>query len=400
MSVETLPIPGPTAQSSRAPVALITGVGLLTSLGRSVGETWDALLAGGFITDHARAAGEYDRRSSRVIQMARRAAQEALAEAGWDEDDYSTVVGTSKGSVERWLGGATPLRCEAGGQDGRFDVSGLGDVAVALGGNGPKMTVSAACASGLLALGRAMMMIRTGQARRALVVAAEASVHPLFLGSFRRLGVLARDGVGCRPFDELRNGFLMSEAAAAVCLEAQGANADELKASGPSPMAAGLAWGVVVDRFAQGADATHLTAADPDGRVLRHLINKVLPRQGVDLVHAHGTGTDANDPAELAAIEAALADSSAAVPAPCLYSHKGALGHSLGAAGLVAVVLNVLAHRRGVVPPNVRTTQPLPARRVTIAPDACVRPVRRSLALAAGFGGAVAAVGLRSCGLA
>ena len=142
----------------------------------------------------------------------------------------------------------------------------------------------------------------------------------------------------------------------------------------------------------------HLTAGDPDGKVLRYLIEKVAAGQGIDLVHAHGTGTVANDPAELAAIEAALITSSATVT-PCLYSHKGALGHSLGAAGLVAVVLNVQSHQQGVVPPNVRTTRPLAAAEVLIEREACVRPVRRSLALAAGFGGAVAAVGLRSCSL-
>ena len=81
---------------------------------------------------------------------------------------------------------------------------------------------------------------------------------------------------------------------------------------------------------------------------------------------------------------------------PLLYSHKGALGHSLGAAGLVAVVLNALAHRHGIVPPNVRTSRPLPARAVHIDRDARRRPIRRSIAIASGFGGASAALSLRS----
>jgi 3-oxoacyl-[acyl-carrier-protein] synthase II len=209
------------------PLAVISGVGLLTPLGRTAGETWQSLLDGRFITDHAKSAGEFDQRSPRVIQMARDVAEQALAEAGWADDHFATVVGTSKGSVESWLSSATPLqpishsRYEAGGEDGQFrlpdarpDITGLADIAAALAGRGPKLTVSAACASGLLALGRAVMMIRAGEARRVLVVAAEASVHPLFLGSFKRLGVLPREGVGCRPFDETRDGFLMSEAAA------------------------------------------------------------------------------------------------------------------------------------------------------------------------------------------
>jgi 3-oxoacyl-[acyl-carrier-protein] synthase II len=400
----------PVAAGLDLPQAVIVGAGLVTPLGDSTASTWSALLAGRFITDHARAAGEYERSPARVIQMARRAALEALADAKWrdgddDAESFTTIVGTSKGSIENWLTAPAPLQkhmsrtaCEGGGFEagGRTanlpDVTGLADIATALSGRGPKLTVSAACASGLLALARAVMMVRAGEAKRVLVVAAEASVHPLFLGSFRRLGVLPREEIGCRPFDESRDGFLMSEAAAALCVEALCGPAQE---SGLPNDAAASPWNVAIDRFAVGGDASHLTATDPDGRLLRHLINKVTPTGGFDLVHAHGTGTVANDPVELAAIEAALADSSPA-SSPCLYSHKGAIGHSLGAAGLMSVVLSALAHRHGVVPPNVRTTCPLSTTRVQIHAASCRRPIRRSLALAAGFGGATAAVALRS----
>src|SRR4051812_23476988 len=86
-------------QDARRVTAVIAGTGLLTPLGRTAGETWDALLAGRFIEDHSRAAGEFDPTTPRVIQMARRAADQALADAGWNPDDaFATVVGTSKGS--------------------------------------------------------------------------------------------------------------------------------------------------------------------------------------------------------------------------------------------------------------------------------------------------------------
>jgi 3-oxoacyl-[acyl-carrier-protein] synthase II len=363
---------------------LVRGTGLVTPLGGSREETWRAILEERFISDHSRSAGEFDGTSPRVVQMARRVAAEALAEAGWAGDGYATVVGTSKGSIENWL--AT----------GGLDASGLGDIAARLGrGVGPKLTVSAACASGLVALIRGAMLIHSGEARRVLVVAAEASVHPLFLGSFKRLGVLPAAGIGCRPFDETRDGFLMSEAAAAVCIEAGGGG--EISESVVSPEASSPAYletGVPLvglESFALGADATHLTASDPAGRVLEHLINKITLNRPVDLVHAHGTGTIANDATELAVIERVLGRSSAH---PSLYSHKGALGHSLGAAGLVAVVLNVMAHRHGVVPPNVKTRQPLPAKTVTISQAVQRRRIDRSIVLAAGFGGSAAAIGL------
>jgi 3-oxoacyl-(acyl-carrier-protein) synthase len=101
-----------------------------------------------------------------------------------------------------------------------------------------------------------------------------------------------------------------------------------------------------------------------------------------------------NDPIELAAIEASVPNSPAGHPH--LYSHKGALGHSLGAAGLVSIVLNCVAHRTGTIPPNVRTQNPLPAQYATIAKQMVQRPIHRSVAIAAGFGGAIACVGISS----
>lgn len=387
------------ADDKSLPRVAITGLGLLTPLGETARQTWDALLTGRFITDHTRAAGEYDLTSPRALQMARRVADHALAQAGWhpDNDDFATVVGTSKGSVVSWL--APDAAGESDPPSHHPHTTGLADIATALQPRGPKLTVSAACASGLLALIRGAMMIESGEARHVLVVAAEASVHPLFLGSFKRLGVLPAPGVGCRPFDESRDGFLMSEAAAAICLESTTPSTDspgEGRGEGtlrePDGVPTPANTRVAIERFAMGADASHLTSADPAGRVLTHLIRKVTQGGYVDLIHAHGTGTVANDPTELAAIDAAL--SNRQDPPAALYSHKGALGHSLGAAGLVSIALNVLAHQHGTIPPNVRTTRPLPCRVATISPFAHRRPVHRSLALAAGFGGATAAVSL------
>jgi 3-oxoacyl-[acyl-carrier-protein] synthase II len=242
---------------------------------------------------------------------------------------------------------------------------------------GPRLTLSAACASGLHALIRGSLLIRAGEADRVLVVAAEASVHPLFVGSFKRLGVLPPEGFGCRPFDRDRAGFLMSEAAAAVCLEA-----------GETSRAVGR-----VERFAMGGDATHLTGVDPEGRTLRYLLRHVLDGRGVDLVHGHGTGTPLNDPIEIAAVEDMLPYSSNQT---FQYSHKGAIGHSLGAAGLVSVVLSCEMARRRTVLPNVQTRNPLPTRRVVLSQTPTSARIRRSVAIAAGFGGPMAVVSIET----
>ena len=307
--------------------------------------------------------------------MAHQAAAEALTHAGWTsgdcrKPDSALFVGTSKGAIESWMRFVAP------------DVHpglrfGLSEINVELArsfhfGCGPRLTISSACSSGLHALLRSAMAIERGEARRVLVVAVEASVHPLFIGSFKRLGVLAPQGHGCRPFDSQRKGFVISEAAAAVCLE-----------SCDHPVGRPI---VRIDGWAIGGDGTHLTGGDPAGMALRHLLQRVA-RPGLDLVHAHATGTIVNDPVELAAIETIAAPTGA-----ILYSHKGALGHSLGAAGLLSAVLNCMSHTHGVVPPNIRSTQPLPMTNLRFSRDAVRHRIKRSMSLAAGFGGPLAVV--------
>jgi 3-oxoacyl-[acyl-carrier-protein] synthase II len=169
----------------------------------------------------------------------------------------------------------------------------------------------------------------------------------------------------------------MSECAAAVCLENR-------------QMADGR---TCVDRCALGGDPTSLTGADPHGQTLRYLLKQVITNDAISLVHAHGTGTPLNDPIELAAIEDCLPTEG---QPSHVYSHKGALGHSLGAAGLVAVVLSDEMHRREVVLPNVQTHDPLPAGRVILAREPVRRTIRSSLCVASGFGGPSAAVRLIS----
>ncbi len=366
-------------------VPIITGIGLTTALGRTRDATWQALMAGRFISTHSRDCELEESATPRVNRLARRVAAEALEAAQWSADqrnDAALVVGTSKGPAESWLRrseSSLPPDLAPGIADtGTFIARNFGLT------HGPRLTLSAACASGLHALIRGEMLIQTGEVQRVLVVAAEASLHPLFMQSFRRLGVLAPEDVGCRPFDKNRAGFLMSEAAAAVCLEA--VDSDDLPRFPQS---------VAVERFAMAGDATHLTGSDPNGRTLRRLLAHVVNGRPVEIVHAHGTGTVANDEIELAAVESVVPEGA---DGPVLYSHKGALGHSLGAAGLVSVAINCLIHGQQIVPPNVRTTNPLPIVRLRLASESLPIRVQRSAVLASGFGGAAAAVSLATVG--
>jgi 3-oxoacyl-[acyl-carrier-protein] synthase II len=347
---------------------IVTGIGLLTVLGESSDQTWSSLLSGRCIADHSRIPGFSG--PDRAIAMAQRAAAEGISHAGWTRDDCVSpdtgiYVGTSKGAIESWISGSNSIPSPALAQ---IDAEIAREFKF---GPGPRLTISSACSSGLHALLRATMAIESAEIRRALIVGVEASVHPLFISSFRRLGVLAPEGHGCRPFDQQRRGFVISEAAATLCLE-----------SSENPVGRPM---VRIDRWAVGGDGTHLTAGDPSGNALRNVLKRVIG-PGCDLVHAHATGTVVNDPVELAAI------ASAGSSQPWLYSHKGALGHSLGAAGLVAVAINCLSHQHGIIPPNIRTTQPLPTDGPRLSAETVQMAVRRSVAIAAGFGGPLAVV--------
>src|SRR5689334_6314453 len=145
--------------------------------------------------------------------------------------------------------------------------------------------------------------------------------------------------------------------------------------------------------MAMGGDATHLISGDEQGQTLRSILSDVIDARPVDFIHAHGTGTLANDAMELGALENCLA--AAGGTRPALYSHKGALGHSLGAAGLVSVVINRMIHQNSIVPP-LPGAHPLMGNCVDLSNHASRRRVRRSMVIAAGFGGAMGAVSLRS----
>ena len=395
---------------------IITGIGLTTPLGRNATETWDALVAGRSLANHACVPGYSG--PHRVMAMAQAAATQALTQARWTPTDRANpntalFVGTSKGDIESWTHPLLPPPPVHRGpwrlSEAKSRVSGAGEGACAqaahdfsdnsprvfLGlsslevylartlnfGPGPRLTISSACSSGLHALIRAAMAIQSGEAARVLVVAAEASVQPIFISSFNRLGVLAPEGHGCRPFDQNRSGFTITEAAAAVCLESAKPKSDSRGVNTPM---------IQIDQYATAADATHLTANDPDAKILRRVLAR-MHTHDFDLIHAHATATAVNDPSELAAIQTIAGNSN-----PILYSHKGALGHSLGAAGLISVVINCLCHQHGRIPGNIHSTHPLPTPGFQFTTKPIDRPIRRSLALAAGFGGPIAAISLVS----
>lgn len=356
------------------PPVYIAGTGLVTVQGLSVSENWQNLLAGRVLHETGIVPLARDPALPRVSQLAIHAAREAHAAAGappLDDGRTALVIGTSKGPIEDWIDQLDGRRAPNLSL-GLAQVA--ADVATALGHcHGPRLTYAGACASGLHALGRAYDLMTSGQCDRALVVAAEASTHALFRANFARLGVLAEPSEGCRPFDVGRRGFLLAEAAAAVVVCTTPPDASSVE----------------VARIACLADAAHLTAPDPAGRALRRALETV-GIDGVSFVHAHGTGTPHNDAAELAAIATVCERHP-----PTIYSHKHAIGHTQGAAGLIGVVLNERVHRAGTAPGNANTRAAEPSPLMIPSTVSALR-VRQSLVIAAGFGGTLAAARLSS----
>lgn len=245
-----------------------------------------------------------------------------------------------------------------------------------LGLRGPGMVVSSACASSTAAVALAASMVRGGQARKVLVVACDAISEFVYSGFSSLLSLSSRPA---RPFDAARDGLSLGEAAAwALVTEAQAPEATE----GTAEI---LGW-------ASTTDAVHMTAPDRHARGLCRAIEKAcaMARRSagdVRFIAAHGTATSFSDAMEMTAFKAVFVE-----PRPT-FSIKGGAGHTLGAAGLVQLLVAQRALATGTVPGTVGLTTPDPLalgwvsnKPTTIATDGV------AISTNSGFGGVNAAI--------
>ena len=264
------------------------------------------------------------------------------------------------------------------------------EVAARLGAAGPALTFNTACSAGLNAIGQAAHLLRGGRAECVVAGGHDAFSFLSFAG-FNSLRAL--DPAGCRPFDEARAGLSLGDGAAYLILERE----DDARRRGAPILAVVAGYGCVGEGY-------HATAPDPDGggvlRAMRQALAGDPAPEDLALVSAHGTGTPANDAAELRAIERLLDDLAAAGRAPArpvaVTSLKSQTGHTLGAAGAVQAAAAVLCLRTGLCPGTVGLARPIahgPRVRLPAAPAPQDLPL--VLCNALGFGGSVAAVALR-----
>jgi len=222
--------------------------------------------------------------------------------------------------------------------------AGASHVSIDLGITGPVFTLSTACASATHAIGLAFQMVRSGMAAAALTGGHEAPLTWGFLRAWDSIRVVSP--TSCRPFSTDRDGMTLGEGAAMLAIE----SLDSALARN-API-----YGEIVG-FGMSADATHITQPQSAGAAMA--MRKALADAGaepaqVGYINAHGTGTQANDSVEAAAIHETFADLAPSIP---VSSTKGLHGHAMGATGAIEALATVLALRAGQLPANAGVTQ-------------------------------------------
>lgn len=404
------------AESFDRPRIIITGLGLITPLGFSAWQTFRNLLAGRTLADRTTALADDVNAVDLVctlgcisnvqhaavdpaVDLAEQAARQAMATADVKSDEITCILGASKGAIHA-LTRAYRRRAACELTDKINHEASLPDapLCVALGPHGylthhlrrrlrlgRVQNVVAACASSLTALHEARQaMLNDPDLGSVLVATCEASLLPMFIHSYRRLGVLpplTRDGYRGRPLDRGRCGFMLAEQAAAVLLER---------------VARPQVGQIELLDTAIKCEAYDLVRPAPRMAALACVAKQLMGRRHIDLLHPHATGTVEHDPRELAVYDQILSKSQGG-HWPDLYACKGALGHGLGAGGLVAFVIACLCARTGQRPPMTWLENPIEAAR-QVKPTRHFVPLRTQVVFASGFGGHVAGAVLRKVG--
>jgi 3-oxoacyl-(acyl-carrier-protein) synthase len=373
---------------------VITGCGVVSPLGEGVPAFWEGLVAGrsavrplsGFPAGDLSPANGAEvpapsTDTDRAGDFALRAAREALADAGLLQDlpaRSGVALGTTLGGMllfEAWDAGTVtgpPLRAVP-------YYAPAARLARTLACRGPVATPQLACASGTWAIALAASWVRAGRAD--VVLAGGTDLLCRFVVSgFNALKATAPEA---RPFDRDRRGLVLGEGAAIVVVESA-AHAARRGARARARIAG----------LGASGDAVHMTAPDREGRgaaraISAALVDAGLPPGDVGFVSAHGTGTPYNDAMEAVAITRVFGPRRVPVN-----SIKGAIGHTLGAAGAFETVLCVAAMETGRVPPTAGLAQVDPACATLdlVHGSARATPVRVSVSTSSGFAGANAAL--------
>ena len=417
---------------------VVTGLGMVTSLGWGVEATWRGLLAGrsgaGRITtfdptDYAcqvacevprvdgrggggpDVVGSFDpdqvmsardqRRIDDFILYAIAAADEAVRDSGWapteeaDRVRTGVNIGSGIGGLATIAETAVELHEKGPRRVSPFFIPSAlinlasGQVSIRHGLKGPNHSVVTACATGAHAVGDAMRFIRHGDADVMVAGGAEAAICPIGIAGFiacRAMSTHFNDAPvrASRPYDRDRDGFVMGEGAGVLVLE----ELEHARRRGARIYAEVLGYGLA-------GDAYHVTAPVEDGDGGYRAMRAALAEAGAEpseigYINAHGTSTPLGDEIEVGAVERLWGPAAATL---AMSSTKSAIGHLLGAAGAVEAAFAILALRDQIAPPTLNLDNPSVSTRIDLVPKAA-RPLRLTMAMSNsfGFGGTNASV--------
>jgi len=366
---------------------VVTGMGMINSLGHNVEESFNAIAQGQCGIDRitlfdpeqfsAQIAGEvkdFDptailgkkeaKKADRFVQLGIHAAQEAMIDAGIVNDNkVDDSIADEFGIVSASGIGGLPnieknsIICGSRGPNKIspfFIPSSLvnmlgGFVSIQHNLKGPNISVVTACAAGTHAIGEAYKAIVLGGATKMLAVGAESAVCGAGVGGFAAMKALSTRNddpkTASRPFDKNRDGFIMGEGAGALVLETL-----------ESAQARGAKIYAELIGFGESGDANHITTPTMDGplRAMKAAYNMAKRNNGgelkVDYVNAHGTSTPVNDKNETAALKELFGGKENCPP---VTSTKGQIGHCLGAAGAIEAIISITAMNKGIIPPTI-----------------------------------------------
>ena len=412
---------------------VVTGLGALTPLGNTAEEFWTGLIqarsgigpitkfdahakdANGAYRYPTRIAGEVrnfdplnfvDKKEARrldpYLQYAVACAAMAVQDAGLDLAKidgarFGTIVGSGIGGITTLLEGEHTLQEKGPERVSPFLIPMLivnmapGLISMKFGAKGPNTAVVTACATGNHAIGDAFKVIERGDADLMIAGGAEAIIVPLTMAGFCAMKAMTNRNDeplrASRPFDAGRDGFVPSEGAGIVILEAL----EHAQRRDARIYAEIIGYGL-------SADAHHMTAPDPEGDgALRAMAGAVrdagLELAAIGYVNAHGTSTPYNDKFETLAIKRLFGEHAGRL---AVSSTKSMTGHLLGAAGGVEAIATTLALHHGILPPTINYETPDPDCDLDYIPNqARKQDVEVALSNAFGFGGTNATLAFR-----
>jgi 3-oxoacyl-[acyl-carrier-protein] synthase II len=408
--------------SAGRPVVVVTGMGIVTSLGAGKDENWRKLTGGvsgiaaikRFPTDGLKTkfAGAVDfvaiddfstpALSERLAGMA---AEEAVAESGiGGRGDFPGPLFLAVPPIEiEWpqrldvakASGANEtvtyrdaLRAAATGAfphyHRRFMFMSVADrLAETFGTKGSPISLSTACASGASAIQLGVEAIRRGETDAALCVGTDGSVNAEALIRFQLLSALSMSTdapeTASKPFSKNRDGFVMAEGAAALVLESY----EAAKARGAKILG-------VLEGCGEMTDAFHRTRSSPDGKPIIGCIKSAVADAGlkpddIDYINAHGTSTPENDKMECLGVTTVFGERAKSIP---ISSNKSMIGHTLSAAGAIEAVFSLLTLQHQRIPPTINYKVPDPAIPLDVVPNtARDARVTHVISNSFGFGG-------------